>query len=161
MSIDPAILGKRLKNARTNCRTTQDDAAKELGIPRTALVNIESGQRSVSTLEVSKLARLYRRSVGELLSDSADSDEDIFVVLHRIDQDFAEDPVVKEKVSQHVAICREGNGLRELLGISDEDGPPEYNLPAPQSTMDAVEQGNRVAAQERCRLSLGTNPLPI
>jgi len=159
MSIDPAILGKRLKSARKNCGTTQEDAAEELGIPRTALVNIESGQRSVSTLEVSKLARLYRRSVAELLSDTAETDEDIFVVLHRIDQDFADDPAVKSEVSQHVAICREGTDLKELLGISDEDGPPEYNLAAPQSTMEAVEQGNRVATQERRRLALGTNPL--
>ena len=36
MSIDPALLGKRLKSARTNCGATQEDAAKELGIPRTA-----------------------------------------------------------------------------------------------------------------------------
>lgn len=160
MSIDPAILGKRLKSARVNCGATQEDAAGALGIPRTALVNIESGQRSVSTLEISRLAQLYRRSVAELLSESAEADEDIFVVLHRIDQDFSDNPAVKDEVSQHVAICREGKDLKTLLGISEEEGPPEYNLPAPQSTMEAVEQGNHVATQERRRLSLGTNPLP-
>ena len=143
-----------------NCGATQEDAARELGIPRTALVNIESGQRSVSTLEISKLAQLYRRSVAELLSESAETDEDIFVVLHRIDEGFTDNPAVQDEVSQHVAICREGKDLKTLLGISDEDGPPEYNLPAPQTTMEAVEQGNRVATQERRRLSLGTNPLP-
>jgi Zn-dependent peptidase ImmA (M78 family)/transcriptional regulator with XRE-family HTH domain len=160
MPIDRILLGKRLKDARTNCGLTQEQAAEHLGIPRTAVVNIESGERSISTLEVTELARLYRRSVAELLSESPETDEDIFVVLHRIDPEFADDPAVKEAVASHVAICREGTDLRELLGIPREAGPPEYPLPAPQSTMEAVEQGNYVATQERQRLALGTNSLP-
>jgi Zn-dependent peptidase ImmA (M78 family)/transcriptional regulator with XRE-family HTH domain len=160
MPIDQATLGKRLRDARVNRGLTQEEAAEHLGIPRTAVVNIESGERSISTLEVTELARLYRRSIAELLSESAGGDEDIFVVLHRIDPEFADDPAVKDEVARHVAICREGTDLRELLGMPTEGGPPEYGLPAPGSTMEAVEQGNLVAAHERRRLSLGTSPLP-
>jgi len=160
MSINQTIIGQRLRDARKNCGVTQEQAAGVLGVPRTAVVNIEAGDRSVSTLEISKLARLYGHSVAEFLTDSPATDEDILLVLHRIDEAFAEDPVVQKEVSGHVAICREGTDLKNLLGISSEEGLPEYHLSAPQATMDAVEQGNIVATEERRRLSLGTSALP-
>lgn len=159
MAIDQLELGKRLQAARNNSGLTQEFVAKQLGIPRTAVAGIESGERSVSTLELSKLAKLYRRSPSELLSDGA-ADEDIFVVLHRLDEEFADDAKVQLEVSNHVAICREGHELKELLGLPEEDGPPEYHASEPRSALEAVEQGNAVATDERRRLSLGNNPLP-
>ena len=158
-TIETSSLGKRLKEARSNCGLTQQQVADELGIQRTAVVNIEVGQRAVSTLELTKLARLYGRSLAELLEESS-ADEDIFVVLHRLDEEFSEDSEVHREVNNHVAICREGHDLKELLGISNEDSSPEYAMPEPESTIEAVEQGAEVATQERRRLSLGSNPLP-
>ena len=160
MPLSQTIIGQRLRDARKNCGVTQEQAAAALGIPRTAVVNIESGERAVSTLEISRLARLYGRSIAELLLESPAADDDILVVLHRVDEAFAEDPVVRKEVSSHVAICREGMELKKLLGISSEEGLPEYHFSAPQTTMDAIEQGNLVATEERRRLSLGTSALP-
>ncbi|MHB8901945.1 MAG: ImmA/IrrE family metallo-endopeptidase [Thermoguttaceae bacterium] len=117
-------------------------------------------ERSVSTLELSKLARLYGRSVTEFVSESAETDEDILVVLHRIDEAFAEEPAVRKEISRQVAICREGTDLKGLLGIPREDGRPEYHLSVPRTTMEAVEQGNAVASEERRRLAMGTSALP-
>ena len=159
MAIDPVALGERLKQARINCGLTQEQVAEHLEIPRTAIVGIEAGSRAVSTLELSKLGKLYRHAVDELLQDGA-NEEDICVVLHRIDEDFVNDPNAKEEVSRHMAICQEGSSLRGLLGISTESGPPEYSLALPRNTMEAVEQGNLVSTQERRRLGLGNNPLP-
>ncbi|MEO9593590.1 helix-turn-helix domain-containing protein [Rhodopirellula bahusiensis] len=159
MSINTSSLGRRLKEARKNCGLTQQQVADELGIQRTAVVNIESGERALSTLELTKFARLYGRTISELLNEPA-TDEDIFVVLHRLDEEFSEDSEVHREVNNHVAICREGHDLKELLGISNEDSSPEYLMPEPESTIEAVEQGAEVATQERRRLSLGSNPLP-
>lgn len=159
MSIDISSLGQRLKEARKNCGLTQQQVADQLGIQRTAVVNIESGGRALSTLELTKLARLYGCSISELLSEPS-ADEDIFVVLHRLDDEFSEDSEVHREVNNHVAICREGHDLKELLGIPNEDSSPEYVMPEPESTIEAVEQGAEVATQERRRLSLGSNPLP-
>lgn len=160
MSISQTIIGQRLRDARKNCGVTQEAAAAAVGVQRTAMVNIESGERSVSTLELSKLARLYGRSVAEILSESAETDEDILVVLHRIDEAFAEEPAVQKEISRQVAICREGTDLKGLLGIPGEDGPPEYHLSPPRAAMEAVEQGNAVASEERRRLAMGTSALP-
>src|SRR5260370_10699285 len=49
MQIDQATLGKRLREARINCGFSQDAVAQELGIPRTAVVHIEAGNRAVTT----------------------------------------------------------------------------------------------------------------
>jgi Zn-dependent peptidase ImmA (M78 family)/DNA-binding XRE family transcriptional regulator len=159
MPIDTVGLARRLKEARVNCGMTQEEVAAQLEIPRTAVVAIESAARAVSTLELSEFARLYRRSIPELVED-ATGDQDLCVVLHRMDENFAEDPAVKKEVADLVAICREGSDLRKILGIPNESGPPEYSMTPPGSTMEAVEQGGLVATQERRRLGLSNVPLP-
>ncbi len=54
-------LGERLREAREYVGLTQDEVAKRLGVPRSALSNIEAGQRKVDALELRTLARLYQR----------------------------------------------------------------------------------------------------
>ena len=61
MALDPTTLGRRLREARENRRLTQEQAAQDVGISRTALVHIEAGKRSLSTLELSQLTKLYHR----------------------------------------------------------------------------------------------------
>ena len=56
-------LGSRLKEARKYLGLTQEEVATYLKIPRTALTDIESGQRRVEAIELTRLARLYRQPV--------------------------------------------------------------------------------------------------
>lgn len=56
-------IGERLRTSREYLGLSQDEVARHLGIPRTALTNIESGQRRVEALELRKLADLYRQSI--------------------------------------------------------------------------------------------------
>lgn len=57
------MLGERLKEAREYVGLKQDDVAKKLGIPRSALSNIEAGSRKVDAIELAQLAKLYQRPV--------------------------------------------------------------------------------------------------
>jgi transcriptional regulator with XRE-family HTH domain len=57
-------LARLLREAREYLELSQDEVAKELGVPRTAISLIESGQRKVDALELQKLARQYQRPVG-------------------------------------------------------------------------------------------------
>lgn len=57
-------LGDRLREARKYLGLKQDEVAHYLKIPRTALTDIENGQRRVEAIELTHLARLYRQSVG-------------------------------------------------------------------------------------------------
>src|SRR6266446_2120209 len=56
-------LGERLRIAREYVGLSQEEVSKHLGIPRSALSNIEAGQRKLDTLELTKLAKLYQRPV--------------------------------------------------------------------------------------------------
>ena len=56
-------LGERLREARKYLGLKQEEVANYLKLPRTALTDIENGQRRVEAIELTRLARLYRQSV--------------------------------------------------------------------------------------------------
>lgn len=57
-------MARRLKEAREYLELSQDEVARELGVPRTAISLMESGQRKIEALELQSLAKLYQRPVG-------------------------------------------------------------------------------------------------
>src|SRR4051812_29048506 len=113
--IDLATLGKRLKEARTNRGITQEAAAEAIGTPRTAIVHIEAGNRSVSTMELAELAKLYARPISEFFSEDEEAGEDLLVALHRLSDDSKHTEAVEREVGRCVEICREGFRLESIL----------------------------------------------
>ena len=79
MEGDRRAMGERLRQAREYLGFSQEEVAKYLGISRSALSNIETGQRKVDALELKKLASLYKRPVthftGEDPEDRAVSED--------------------------------------------------------------------------------------
>ena len=160
MNIDQITLASRLKDARISASFTQEQAAKALDLPRTAIVQVESGNRAVSTLELAKLAQLYGRSIASFFDEASAPEEDVLVALFRAAQVAGQDLPWQSEVSRYLGICRAGVELEHLLDRPPHIGPPSYDLPQPRNVMEAVEQGNFVAEQERRRLTLGHNPIP-
>ena len=80
MNEDPSVewrrLGGRLRGAREYLSLSQQDVAASTGIPRSAISDIERGQRKVDSLELRKLAKVYRRPVSGLLNNDAEDDAD-------------------------------------------------------------------------------------
>lgn len=62
-TVDRKQLGAKLREARNYLGLSQAAVAKYLGIPRTALTHIESGQRRIDALELKQAALLYKRPV--------------------------------------------------------------------------------------------------
>jgi transcriptional regulator with XRE-family HTH domain len=60
---DRQTLGERLRAAREYVGLKQEEVARHLSIPRSALSNIEAGQRKVDALELTRMAKLYQRPV--------------------------------------------------------------------------------------------------
>lgn len=54
-------LGERLREARKYLGLKQEEVAMYLKIPRTALTDIENGQRRVEAFELARLSKLYRQ----------------------------------------------------------------------------------------------------
>ncbi len=67
-------LGGRLKATREYLNMSQQHVADWTGIPRSAVSDIERGIRRVDSLELKKLARLYRLPVSYFLDEDADAD---------------------------------------------------------------------------------------
>lgn len=163
MALDPTTLGRRLRTARENRRLTQEQAAQAIGVSRTALVHIESGKRSLSTLELSGLAKLYHRPIVDFFSEEeaavASCEEDPLLIIHRLPTDLTNDPAIEREVSRCVELCRIGVDLENSLGFRHVSSPPSYELPAPSRPFEATRQGERVAEEERRRLGLGYGPI--
>jgi transcriptional regulator with XRE-family HTH domain len=70
---DRKTLGERLREAREYLGFSQDQVATFMGVSRSALSLMESGQRKVDALELKKLAGLYKRSVGYFTGEEEDA----------------------------------------------------------------------------------------
>lgn len=68
-NVDRRALAQRLKEAREYLELSQDEIARVLEVPRTAISLIESGQRKVEAIELKNLAQLYQRPVGFFTGD--------------------------------------------------------------------------------------------
>ncbi len=160
MLLTQTTLGERLRDARQNCGLTQEEAAEAVGIPRTGLLQIEAGKRAVTSLELLKLSRLFRRDLNSLLSEEEAAPDDPMLALCRVAPEVADHPVVQREIARHVQLFHEGVTLERLLGRRLRTLPPTYDLPEPQRREEAAEQGESVAREERRRLNLGGRPIP-
>lgn len=134
---------------------SQDQAARELGISRPSLTQLENGNRSVSGLELDRLARLYGRPVQDFFREQFRVDD--FQTFFRANVEFEGD-AQQQGLRSCIALSRELNGLEQLLEVQLEPGAC-YGLGAPNSKGEAIRQGNRVALEERRRLALGDAPI--
>jgi Zn-dependent peptidase ImmA (M78 family)/DNA-binding XRE family transcriptional regulator len=156
MPVDLTELGHRLRGARSNCDLSQDAVAKALNLPRAFIIQIENGERPITLEQLDAFARLYKRPVAEFVTEQP---EDLLVALLRTTPEVADQEQVEAEIMRHVTICRVGTDLERTLGLPARTGPPAYDLPAPSGTVDALDQGNYLARQERLRLGLGDNPV--
>jgi transcriptional regulator with XRE-family HTH domain len=90
-------LGGRLREVREYLNLSQQYVAEHTGIPRSAVSDIERGERKVDSLELKKLARLYRRPVGFFLDehDAASPGDHAIALLSRALTDLTEDDVAE------------------------------------------------------------------
>jgi len=66
-----AQLGQRIASARKAAGLTQEFLAEELGLDRSAVSRLESGDRQLDTLELSRIAEILDRSIEWFLTQSS------------------------------------------------------------------------------------------
>lgn len=149
-------LGSNLRAARERRGLSQQEVGDSLGLPRTAVTNIESGSREVSTLELTRLATLYRISPSSLLE--ANMGEDASVVLMRALAQASVSDEAAHAIEAVRGLFHEGATLRRMLGWELDEGLPSYAARI-SSPAEAIRQGETVAREERRRLGLGNAPI--
>lgn len=103
-------LGERLREARKYLGLKQEEVAAYLKIGRTALTDIESGQRRVEAIELTRLAQLYRQSVGYFTGEdetSAALPIDVAHLARRVADLSAQD---REELSRFAEYLRSRSG---------------------------------------------------
>ena len=158
MAVDREVLARELRAARENRGISQQAAAERAGLSRTVIAQIELGNRPVSPDELAKLAAVYRRPVIDLLGQPLE-DDDVLLMLLDLAPELVE-PKFKTHVRQFLLLCREAIALEAALGWSPRQPPPQYDIAAPRNAVEAIEQGERIAAQERQRIGMGA-ALPV
>ena len=84
------ILSTRLKEAREYRGFSQEDIARYLRIPRSAISLIENGSRRVSATELSRLASLYQTTMESLTGlDPEESEPDSVRMVARAAADLS------------------------------------------------------------------------
>ena len=154
-------LGRRLRVAREARGLSQQAVAETLGLPRTAITQMEAGNRSVSTLELAKLAELYLRPVSYFLQEDArDEDEDVLVALHRAAPGLDSDPATHEEVARCVSLCREGVSTASVFSAG-RLGPARRTTRSASRVLRGKRwrKASRLAVEERQRLGIGNAPI--
>ena len=159
MPVTREELGMRLRVAREARGLTQDDVAQHLSVSRPTVAQMELGNRAVTSLELDELARFFGRDLRALLAEDF-KEQDALAALFRADEAVFQQPHVVEALRNCASLGREVTNLEQLLGIDREGvAAAVYPLPTPRSRWQAVQQGERVASQERRRLGLGIAPV--
>lgn len=160
MSLTQEALGQKLQDARKSVALTQQDVAAKLGLSRESLAQIEAGSRSVTSLEIVRLARLYGRSLSSILNEGEGAEEEPLTALFRMQETLAESPGLREKLVWFSNVFQEARTIERLIGDDPRLLPPDYGLRDPRNNAEAYDQGQELANQERQRLGLGWGPIP-
>lgn len=154
--MEAALIGRCIREARERRDISQQQVASALGIPRTAVTNIEAGTRNVSSLELTKLGELFNVPIAAFFDGASVSD--LTVVRARALSEATHSPKFGAVIDRMLDLCCEGANLRRLL---DQEHPVSLPNFAQRITNagDAVRQGEGRAREERRRLSLANAPI--
>lgn len=155
---EDAALGARLKAARTDAGFSQEQIAAAIGVPRSAISMIESGERSLASSELGRLAQVYGWAPETLLFDqpsqTQEGDEESVVLRYFRTEGELPSPESPWLSAADIHWRAYADVEQKLFGSQ------RWILPSyPQPAGRAFEQGEHLAVQERRRLGLGTGPV--
>ncbi|MBC7527787.1 MAG: ImmA/IrrE family metallo-endopeptidase, partial [Chthonomonadaceae bacterium] len=160
--ISPEEVGKRLLEARKNRRLGQEEVAQALEISRPTLIAIEKGTRPAKPQELITLAKLYGRSLHELVS--ARPFIAGFAPQFRITQSATILPSsVVEATQIFQRACENYLRLERWLDLSSSRSisSPDYDVSRNDARKESIARmAEEIATLERSRLQLGQGSLP-
>jgi len=170
-------LGERVADARRRKGWTQGELAARVGLSQTSVSRIETGVRTVSSLELAELAEVLSVSLLDLLRAGQ---RPMLAIAARLGH-FRDPGAVDRALRRAEALIRLDELLDSVLGPSPPSGPSPPEGPSPPSGAaplggaalpgpaavrrgevgrgPAVDQGRRLAGQVRQALRLGDGPL--
>jgi transcriptional regulator with XRE-family HTH domain len=158
-------IGKTLRDQRLACGKSQAQVARELGVSRSTVTQMELGNRSVKAVDVNSLSRAYGCSAAGLLAapmEEADreADELIAALIQALPELADGDATALDDLRDAVAVARVLTTLEAELGLKHYSaGPPAHGFSPATTPWEGVHQGYVTAQEERSRVGLGDAPL--
>jgi len=107
-TFDPVTIGAKIKEIRLKAGSQQLEVAKILGFQSaTALSLVESGQRSISLENLTKLAKHFHLSLDHFLGTQPTQKTDVLYAL-RADKSLGDDD--KESIKRFIELARSKYG---------------------------------------------------
>ena len=142
MAIDLKELGVETSKRSGEPKLYPGRVAELLGIPRSSVVQIESGNRSVDSLELMKLSEELGFEAKDLFAEEFTEQKDSVTALFRAEPQVATDKKLSQAISRWSALCRQFTHLEKLVGADRGLVPPvRYDLPQPRNKWEAIQQG--------------------
>ena len=161
-------LSRRLRTLRTGSGMSQSEVGRQVGLSRSAVTQIESGNRDVTAEELVRFSTAFGHSPVSLLSRvehrAGGSGEEMDAILDDVlgalpEQGF---DLVEMRASlvRLVELARQLNATESALGVAVY-GPQAFAFRGtnPRTHWEAAHQGYAVAEEERQRLDLGSAPI--
>lgn len=159
MSLTKEELGRRIRSARESCGLTQEQLGDAVELSRIAIGQIETSSRSVSSIELDRIAYAVGRDIKAFFAGDF-IEQDALAALFRTETQLAEQAELLHALQDSLALGREMTNLERLLEIDRAQlRTATYELSVAKSRWEAIQQGQRVAADERQRLGLGVAPV--
>ena len=161
-------LSRRLRTLRIGSGMSQSEVGRQVGLSRSAVTQIESGNRDVTAEELVRFSAAFGHSPVSLLSraeqgaggsgDEMDAMlDDILRALPERGLDLAE---MRASLVRLVELARQLTATESALGVAVY-GPQAFAFRGtnPRTHWEAAHQGYAVAEEERQRLDLGSAPI--
>ena len=161
-------LGRRLRQLRISSGMTQSEVGTQVGLSRSAVTQIESGNRDVTADEVVRFSNIFRHGPEAILSGLGHgSDESVGEMAGMLDDIASALPDqgvdadgLRAGLDGPVELSRHLTEVESVLGVTVY-GPQAsaFRGTSPRTHWEAAHQGYAVAEDERQRLDLGSAPI--
>ena len=161
-------LSRRLRALRIESGMSQSEVGTQVGVSRSAVTQIESGNRDVTADELvrfsttfghspASLLSVIERGTGESVEEMDGMLDDILRALPGQGFDLAE---MRTSLDRLIELSRQLTETESALGVAVY-GPQAFAFrgTSPRTHWEAAHQGYAVAEEERQRLDLGSAPL--
>jgi transcriptional regulator with XRE-family HTH domain len=109
-------LGQRVQDAREACRLIQEEMAHHLRVSCSTVIQMELGNRAITSLEFERIAYLFGRDMWEFFAEEF-HEEDPLLTRFRAYPDVAGQTDVVDTLRRCLVLGREVTNLECLLGI--------------------------------------------
>jgi len=152
----PKHLGERIRSARLNLGLNQEQLADEVGLPRPAISQIESGKRAIDSMELVAFSKALREPLSFFLEPLyEEGEEEPVKVLYRSDDISERD---KSTVDDFLVLAKDYTMLEKLLGLNLSQPLPSWGTEI-KTKWDAIVDGQKTAEALRGVLNLGLAPV--